>query len=299
MPLVIRDAPQDGSVGTGGQVYLEAVAEALTAHPNWQLVESGSFTYSAYTYKQVWKSLAAGNRNGQDFHLIIGTYNQDTGFAYAVSEGWDITAHLPIYPVANQGEVIGVDLGLGGGSPVALVDVAHEFFTVANVHQPYITVGASQATFGLHGSTNTYVAGQIELPPGHADPAGLISYRFNGTGSSSSSSPSGHVSRDVLGTRAASRSFGLGGTQHTYPSTLLRVGDLQDGYLDARLALGGRVLLECWYPADVKYRGLLPGLSFDQAGGVALGDTLTIEGETYVVVCSGDPIWALGTLSDG
>lgn len=306
------------TAGQQATSYYGPIQTALAANAAFSLVED--YTSGAVVY-HVWKCL--GTANGKtDFYIIFAASDTNSSIYCFVAETYDVTTHSVTRPTRTYGNgqpgSANVDattnalygtlvsaLGNNGGAPTFGTDAAYYTLTCGTGSVDYwIRTSSRGVTFTWRNGT-TFSAAWLgmfnSLVTAYADPF-PIAFMDLASGSLSSS-----FGGSVAG--AATRAPGADGTYTYYQQVCgglsggnsnLSVGSAQ-GSTYGTAAIGGNKDLFAVggmaFPVYVchamqssttglacSWRGTLPGIVGGLAGsGLAVADTFTIGGHTYLV----------------
>lgn len=292
-----------------GEALRVAVESVLTAHDNWDSVESGVVVGTVNW--NVWKNRGSGlgaNDLGQDFYIALGRDNTggQTIFQIAAMESYLPATDQLIRPVAGWGQSAPMQSNNSYGDNTLGVP-----FSDSQVQKPYIVVsnGSSTLSYQIIVTRNgVFIAGGAGSTPSTGNRyflyAGLFDTKLDGvsphlteifplcllshagtglllTGAQTWGATSRHPGR----TTTAVYNFGLDISNYTLLYGAFNAIDLLQGESSApRLALMGRASNHDVYGG---LRGLAKEIKLtgtSTSGGTVtpgFGDTITIDGDVY------------------
>lgn len=295
------------------EALYNVVAGELTAHANWTFVETWDAGASARWH--VWKCGTA-NSAGVEFHVLLG-YSPAagaTGLGVALVEGYRTTDHMFNHPApytSSSNFTPAADSSYGGttyyAAPANVQNYGNLFvpvqYTSASAFDYWIAVNNDGLMLVSRTGTSSYpvILGTYDsliVDSAVNDPYPLVISQMN-TGVSSST-PSASATRHPMVTTAQPRLFGVmtpAMPSMTWLPAIAGVGQAGiaasgDVYLNNEPS-AGRAMVMTWSgyygnPAVVgKVRGLYRHIiNVNPGSGVAVGDTISMGGETYMYLGS-------------
>lgn len=288
------------SSSTPATALKDEIETLLTAHAAW--TKDDSFTASIYTF-EVWKSAGASNSFGTDFYVVMEHTSDADRLFFRAMEEFDNTTDQGRRgcPDNDSFSVTELDGTRYGDTYAALTD-ANQFnpnvYVDMNVtdFNYFIGVSANAITVSTTDSSSPIQAGLFEPLGSDPNEFPLVLMKFGHASQSNASTVSRRY--DVIG--AGNVTYGFT-TKHSSSTTVdYSCWTRTDGQVGGTVndsALGGpmgaRALVSHYSiasSAGFTKRGLCYDvLMFDTAGAVDLGDTITVNADTYVYL--GQSTW--------